>query len=311
MDTSGPPLLIAASYDLSVTIEPTFDGQPQPTVFFKSTKIPIHNSQINRILVLDWHRIAVATSPYLIICDLSSAQGQKPLQGSGHQANITDMALLNGRIFTASEDRSWQIFDAGNARSQKKVPTSAALNALVIVDEHRIVTGNEKGIVELWDIEKPEPLLGEFKASQLPVRSIAGHGTSLAVGCHDGSLVLLRVEENSFTQIARTTAHSDVLLRVLVSPDHAMLVTTGADSIAKLWKFDESLALLQELKCPEQKKWVWDAAFTPDSLYVCTGGTDKYYRTWECATGRRVYQSQMRAKGFTAIALIVPSKEGK
>ena len=163
---------------------------------------------------------------------------------------------------------------------------------------------NEKGQVEMWDIGSTKQV-ASYKVSQLPVRSIAisKDGKKIVAGCHDGNVAVLGVEDNGFTEIQKFQAHDDALLRVEISPDNSCFATTSADSTAKLWDF-ESCALKHKLADPEQKKWVWDAAFTPDSKFVCTGGTDKFYRTWSCESGEMLNSSNGgHTKGITALAI--------
>ena len=296
------PYCVSAGYELAVTITPLFDNQPP---FPRTNKIGVANSQVNRVVVTDDRKIAVAMHPSIMIYDVQN-QGSRGVQYSGHMTNVTDIVFAGDVFFSCSEDRTWQVWDRRHQnRAQKKRGTTSALNSLALHPSQKtLFTANEKGQVEMWDIASTE-MIASHKVSQLPVRSIAinGDGTRLVAGCHDGNVFILGIEDGGITEVQHFLAHDDALLTVAVAPDSGSFVTTSADSTAKLWDFG-SCTLRHALSHPEQKRWVWDAAFTSDGKFVCTGGTDKVYRTWNCETGAMVFASDGgHSKGITALAI--------
>ena len=50
----------------------------------------------------------------------------------------------------------------------------------------------------------------------------------------------------------------------------SLLATTSADGTAKIWRTSD-FACQYELKHDKLQNWVWDCAFTSDSLYLVTG----------------------------------------
>jgi G protein beta subunit-like protein len=83
-------------------------------------------------------------------------------------------------------------------------------------------------------------------------------------------------------------AHKRYALKCLFSPDmtyvdlilpgnnrsffssNSLLATTSADGTAKIWRTSD-FACQYELKHDRLQNWVWDCAFTSDSLFLVTG----------------------------------------
>lgn len=97
------------------------------------------------------------------------------------------------------------------------------------------------------------------------------------------------------------------------------LATTGADSKVKIWNTDQ-----WELQSclEEHKEWVWDCAFSADSLYLLTGtfqshraaflqcganlsigASDHKAILWELAVGLPVREFQGHKSTISAVAL--------
>jgi len=298
------PFVVSAGYDLTVTLSAVFKDQVTPA---RLARVSVTGSQVNRVVVTDDHKIGIAANPLVTIHDVMTVNS-RALQYSGHVSNVTDLAFAATQFFTCSEDRTWQIWDRRQqTRHIAKTSSSSALNALALDATRQVlVTGNEKGEVELWDIGSAKKIT-EKRVSPLAVRSVAlSHdGTRLVVGCHDKHALVLSVGGgDEFAELHRIAAHTDTLLRVAVSGDDSLFVTTSADSSAKLWSLATG-ALVHELRHADQKKWVWDAAFTNDARFVVTGGTDRVYRTWSCETGEMTFVNDgMHTKGITALAIL-------
>lgn len=301
------PAVVSAGYDLYVVVS-SITSDPLRQRF---TRMPVTNSQVNRIVISNDNKIAVATNPYVIFFD-PMIQNAKPAQYTGHMTNVTDIVINDKVFYTCSEDRTWQVWDRNqpSIKSQRKCQTSSALNAIALhPNGSNIITANEKGQIELWDINssgassKP---IATHRLSSIPVRSIAlsNDGTKMVAACQDGYTFVLEVDSVGFTEKNKIQAHSDAQLRCCISPNEKYFVTTSADSTAKLWDF-EKFECIHTLTEVDQKKWIWDAAFTPDSSLLVTAGTDKNYRTWDVKTGKCIYKNDSaHTKGITSLAIL-------
>jgi G protein beta subunit-like protein len=297
------PWLVTAAYDLSISSSPIFADSP-PTSAFKP--IMHQASQVNRLVVSPENRIAAAANMITTLYEVQQT-GIRQLQFSGHQANVTDVAFVGADIYSCSEDRTWQFSRfKENVRPALKISAQYQLNGLVILPtQQHLVTCDEKGHIELWDIRNPRDPVLRTAVAQGPVRSIAlaRDGTRLVAGCHDGSVRIMSVAPDRVAEEKRFEAHGQPLLRVVISPDDATFVTVSADGSGKLWNFEDSTERFT-LKEADQKKWVWDAAYTEDGEFVVTVGTDRFARTWNCATGKCVYSSNSaHQKGIIACAM--------
>jgi G protein beta subunit-like protein len=182
------------------------------------------------------------------------------------------------------------------------------------------VTGNEKGQLELWSIGESKRI-SCLSVSPLPIRWIALTKDSKRVvaGGHDGNVYIVDVArhldeanpQRDFHVIER--AHDGPILRLAVAPDGSSFVTTGSDSKAKLWDLNANGAHMHTLEHPEQRKWIWDVAYTPNSESVVTAGTDRHVRTWSVSDGQFLFDPTdpkpgittdlKHSKGITALGL--------
>ncbi|OHT01341.1 WD repeat-containing protein wat1 [Tritrichomonas foetus] len=305
--TNPNPFVLTAGYDLIVTMTPIWKDQVTPHL----RNITVANSQVNRIVVTHDNKVALASNPYVLIYDIFSSSG-KATQYTGHITNVTDMCFYQNIFYSCSEDRSWQFWDRTQSltRAVKKIPTTSALNSMALSPNgNYLFTANEKGQVEMWDTSTFKSITS-IKLSQLPVRSISlsSDGTKLVAACQDGNAFVLNVTSEGLTELNKFKAHTDVIIQCAISPDQQTFVTTSADSTAKLWDLN-SCELKYTLAEQNQKKWVWDAAYTNDSKFVVTGGTDKAYRTWDVQTGSMVFKNDSsHSKGITALAIFNPQK---
>lgn len=298
------PYVINASLDLFVAFSPVFNGQ-QPS---RNRSFQISNSQVNRISITGDNKVAFCTNPYVFIADVQHFDTNSPIQYSGHQANVMDIAFDDMTFYTCSEDKTWQVWDRRQTklRSQYRVPTACSLSCLgLFYTKDILLTGNDKGEIAAWST-KERKLIHTLRISQQPIRSIATSKKSnkIIALCQDGNCFALAINDDEIKKIKQFQVHHDVPLRCVISPDENMFVTTSADSTAKLWNFND-YEYIQTLSETDQKKWIWDAAFTADSKYVCTAGTDKYCRTWNTETGEIVYKQMLHPhKGIIAIDIL-------
>jgi WD40 repeat protein len=303
------PWLVSAAYDLNIVFSPIskakFSGQPQ--------KVTYPHSQINRLVVSSDNRIAAAANLVIMLYE-PPPNNARGTQFSGHQANVTDCLFVDSDLYSCSEDRMWMSWDRRvSMHPSLKGNVGSALNAIVALPTRtHIITGDEKGCLELWDTRAPERAALHRRISQSPVRSLAlsRSGARLIAACHDGRVIFVSASPEALTEDASFAAHAEPPLRVVIAPDERTFVTTSADSSAKLWEFPSGAPRFV-LKEAAQDKWVWDAAYArPDC--VVTVGTDKCARTWDCNTGECVHSSrEAHAKGIIACAIWPATEVGK
>lgn len=135
-------------------------------------------------------------------------------------------------------------------------------------------------------------------------------------------------------------AHATHVTRVLLSGDCRHLATCSADHTARVWAVpplegegaqrgerggcqvsDEgtvwrrldgdattagsmgSMGFAEETTLRAHQRWVWDCAFSADSAYLVTAGSDHYVRLWDLSTNETVRQYNGHSKGVVCVAL--------
>jgi G protein beta subunit-like protein len=296
------PWLVTAAYDLAIVFSPITDAKITGA---RPQRVTCPHSQINRLVVSNDNFIAAAANPMIMLYD-PPPNNTRAAQFSGHQANVTDCLFIGTNLYSCSEDRTWMAWDVrASMPHSMKGSGGSALNAIVALPtQTHLITGDDKGSLELWDIRAPDKPVLQLRISQSSVRSLAicRDGTRVIAACHDGKVVILNSSPEALTEATSFQAHKEPPLRVVIAPDESTFVTTSADSSAKLWNFADCTEIGQ-LKEPGQDKWVWDAAYArPDC--VVTVGTDKFARTWDCNTRQCVHSSKDgHAKGIIACAI--------
>lgn len=299
--TQRGPYLIAASYDLTISVT---DLATDASGVAANLKFGLQNAQANRIIPLNGSRFAVASNPYIFVYD-RTAKTNKPIQTfQGHQANVTDLCTDGQNMFSSSEDKSWRRWDFTQPRPVNIYPTACCLNTIAIAcNKEVIVTGNDRGQVEAWDI-KDGKALTQLRVSQSSIRSIVVYNDNKAVvGCQDGNVVLITIDATAITEIKKIKCHDSFLTRVAVSANELLFATASADSTAKVFSI-ETGECKTTLADSNQSRWVWDVAFTDQDTKVCTGGTDKVCRIWNVENGALLRQIEWHQKGVTCIAVI-------
>ena len=167
--------------------------------------------------------------------------------------------------------------------------------------------GLQDGGVFLWDVksESHEKLVPDLDASVQDV-AISPDGCYLAAVNNKGDCYIWTLKSSNDQQLSvlepklKIKAHKKYVLRCKFSPDSSLLLTTSADSTAKLWNTSD-WTLFRELKI-DTHRWIWDAAFTSDSQYLFTASSDNIARLWKVDTKEvdRMYIGHQRA--ITALA---------
>ena len=95
-------------------------------------------------------------------------------------------------------------------------------------------------------------------------------------------------------------AHSDYLLKTVVSPDLRTIATTSADKTIKLWDSD-TLNLVSTLN--RHQRWVWDCTFSVDSLYLLSASSDQSAKLWDLSNGEVIRNYVGHNLAVTCVAL--------
>lgn len=297
---SNGPFLVASSYDIQITLTNLSLTKDTPVIRYH-----LQNTQANCIRYHKEGTFFIASNPHILCYDISLNKQDKPVcTYFGHSTNVMDLCIAEPHMYSCSEDKSWIKWEIGVSKSTDKVVTKSALASILLIKNRSLlITGNEKGQVEVWDPET-RSLLHSNSVFSNHIRSLVevpDDGVVIA-GCQDGKVAYLKIDGEKVEIIHTFQAHDDIVTRLVISPNLKYFVTCSADSTAKVWDVSTK-ELFFHIKGEGMTKWVWDAAFTADSEYVATGGTDKILRLWNLNTKSLVVEYNWHQKGVTALTI--------
>ena len=298
--------LVTAAYDTLIQVTDLFPSNDE-----HPTKYQLAKTQANKMIHLDGPKFLVACNPYIFIYERvqrpSATAYSSKFKFVGHQSNVTDMALSEDKqfLYTCSEDKTWKRYKLCEFQAEFSVSTSSSLNTLTLITGTPfLVTGNDRGQLELWNTED-RSLVNTFKVGTSIVRSLAYSEThqKLIVGSQNGTVTLVSIVDGQFNMDGSVEAHSAILTRVTVSNNGDLFATASSDSTAKVFSVAD-LTQIAHLRDAQMVKWVWDVKFSRDDKYLFTGGTDCIARLWDIQSASilKVYRSHQR--GITSIAVI-------
>ncbi len=144
-----------------------------------------------------------------------------------------------------------------------------------------LAVGTLDGTIRLWDVATARPLAPSFhQTGEVDAIAFSPNGQRLASGCYTKPAQIWDVKSGRVFSEPQGQTSSACLV---FCPEVETLVVAGRDEPARFWKISASQFVGPILKHPGFVKCV---AISPDASMVLTGGTDKYTRLWERATGR-------------------------
>jgi len=178
-----------------------------------------------------------------------------------HSDMVWDVAWADGRVASASADRTCKVFDARTGR--------LALD----------LTGHASGVTGCAFAPSTPPRTGrpphDGPAPPPPPRS------NIVTSCHDRAV---RIWCGATGRLERSIpgAHDHMLTSCAWSPDGRLLATASEDRTAKIWDA-ETGALRHTLR--GHRYHVRRCAFAPDGKRLATAGGDSTVRLWDLVTG--------------------------
>ncbi|KAK2956251.1 putative Vegetative incompatibility protein HET-E-1 [Blattamonas nauphoetae] len=203
------------------------------------------------------------------IYDANTAQEALTLRG--HVDSVNDICFLpqSTLIGSCSSDKTVSLWDVRTGQCvQTFVGHANSCNRIASpIQSDALASSDADGIVELWDIRTVQQR-GKFNCGESPANGVSfdGSGQILSVGCDDGSIKIINIEEeiaafaNSFAATSLQTAlstqtrtlqhtqqptvpvisqmltgHNDQVLDVLFEKGNRYLLSTSADRSFKFW----------------------------------------------------------------------------
>eukprot|EP00768_Dysnectes_brevis_P002751 gnl/Dysnectes_brevis/2024_a2334_1089.p1 GENE.gnl/Dysnectes_brevis/2024_a2334_1089~~gnl/Dysnectes_brevis/2024_a2334_1089.p1 ORF type:complete len:325 (+),score=85.01 gnl/Dysnectes_brevis/2024_a2334_1089:31-975(+) len=303
-------VLVTGGYDHSVKFWEAANEVCYRTINF--------NKHINSLTISpDKQFLVVAGSNAIKVYDINTSSRDHILSFEGHTANVTSVGFhRTGRwIYSSSEDGTVRVWDVRTGSVQRTYHHGAAVNECCLLGSKSvIVAGDQQGMVKFWDITKEAP------AQDLPVfdfdvgvRSVSStpSGSHVAVCNALGVVEAYQVTRGSpyGQKVASIQAHADLVSKVRFSPDGRFLASCSADHTCKIWNVGGEDYLSHRCTLGGRgdreghSKWVWDCAFSADSLFVVTASSDQTARLWNLARAKPIRQYSAHSRPVIAVAL--------
>lgn len=229
----------------------------------------------------------------------------------GVSKNVTCVGFQedNRFMYTGSEDSRVRIWDLNCPQPVCKRMFDC-LNPVTSVCLHpnqvEVAISTSIGGVYIWDIKTDhnEQLMPEPNCS-LNCIDISPNGKYMAAISNKGTTFIwdLYTGEGGWTKCVaklRFMSQQKYGLKCKFSPDSQLLVATGGDGTARLYKCEDDFKLYRELKI--DKFWMWDVAFSNDSKYIFVASSDGTARLWKIETKNIEREYLGHSKALTAIA---------
>ncbi len=196
--------------------------------------------------------------------------------------------------------------------------------ASLSADGHKLVTGGDDGVAQIWNVDSGERLRRfAFTGQQLRVvhftpeddKLVTKQANTVVTWDAASGAELSRIEpkERSLLPgVARSPSEGESPSQIIASSENwagTLLVTFDADSHAKLWRADGTSAELGVVKGEQLGQLRW-AVFSENDQLICTGGQFGFARVWDVRTGRevfsipdRVYRAQFSRDGTRLVTV--------
>lgn len=274
-------------------------------------------SQVNALEITpDRQLLATGSYQHIYMYDLNSNSLTPTANYEGISKNVTGIGFHeNGKwMYSGGEDGRARIWDLRSRSNQaiKMFEVQAPITCVALhPNQGELFVGDQNGIIYRWDLrtDNNEQLIPESDVMILDL-DIDRTGEQIAAVTNKGRCYIWNLQNDSKdtpTKISpRHTfeAHKRHALKCKFSPDRKYLVTTSADSTAKIWE-TECYTLVQELK-QSSPRWVWDAAFSADSQYLFTASSDYNAKLWNVKTGTLEREYIGHQKAVIALAFKEP-----
>jgi WD40 repeat protein len=231
------------------------------------------------------------------------AQVGKPLAVTGGSANPVAFSA-DGRVLAAVDHANGAValFDvhthapAGRLPSVYPLPSPYeylnssyrdVINGIAFSrDGRRLATGDENGLIVLWDLAKHAPInrpTGPQRSAGVTSVAFSPDGQTLASGIRDGTVFLTQVPDDTPLHIL-TVASTPTA--IAFSPDGNTLATAGSDGQVRLW--DPHTGTARGPAWTAAGGMVLSVSFSPDGSVLATSGGDGTAALWDVGFRKQI-----------------------
>lgn len=279
----GPVRALAISPDGKTAVSGSFDTSAIRWSLQYNTALQVlrfHDGAVNAVALLPDGRIATAGADARIaIWRPGEQQPQIVLQGD--TAPIVGLAVSpdGAALASASWDRTARVWPLAGGAPRVLIGNRDNVNAVAFVpDNSAVLTAGYDATVRIWPLARgPSPIVTTLP-TPLNAAVVAADREIITAGA-DGSVYFLSAKGE-----LRGSVHASEtpIIALAISPDGRTIAAAGVRG--SVFIIDRgSRKLERTLVGPGLP--VWSVAFFPDNHTLLTGGTDRFIRRWDVATG--------------------------
>eukprot|EP01134_Creolimax_fragrantissima_P000567 CFRG0567T1 len=159
-----------------------------------------------------------------------------------HKESVRAMQFsMDGmNLFTASADKSMHLLDVVTGKSIRAIPDahSDAINALCMVEQNYLVSGDDSGVVKVWDLRKQGVALETDECEDF-ISDITYHSptNTLLTTCGDGTLSVYNMKKPAFVQ--RSDYMDEELLSLCVMKRGRKVVCGTQEGVLSVFSWGE------------------------------------------------------------------------
>ncbi len=202
----------------------------------------------------------------------------------GHTAAITALAMaVDGRILTASRDGSLRIWNTDGTSADTLSDTGAVAALALSSDGSLIVSGDEGGQIS---IRQPDAtLLTQIQSPGGSLHSLAlsPDASLLASGSADGTLRLWSMPDGALQ--SELVGHEGPIFSLAFSPDGQRVATVGYDGTLRLWRTSGVAERVVLLLQSDgiSNTALYHVAFAPDGQQIAVASSAGEISLWRSA----------------------------
>ncbi len=235
-----------------------------------------------------------------ILWDLATQQPRHPPMAL-YRGDVFELAFspVQSILATAGEDPAITLWDAETRRAIGHPLEGHTYLVASIAFSHAgnlLASGSADKTVRIWDVATQLPVSQPFLGHSSFVSSVAFSPDDQVVAsascaeiteqglCSSGEIRLWDVKSGQ-QQGAPLVGHTDLIRRVVFSPDGKILASSSDDHTILLWSLATGRLLGDPLVGHDLE--VYALAFSPDGKILASGGRDATVMLWDVANGQR------------------------
>jgi len=272
----GAPLIASGGYDNTAQLWDRNSGQSIP--------LP-HDSRVNALAFSESNDLLVTGSSSGDVAVWFTPSGQLSDRAAGESGPVVSIAVsAKGKTVAMGSSQGslllWTITAGSNLqRSATLLTAGASVNAVAFhpIDENIMVSGNQDGLIQVWDTAERQPILTlDGGLSEIASLVVSNNGQYVASGSNDNAIRVWDLETGTLRQTL--TGHDSLVSAVAFSPDGTLLASSSYDESLKVWAWDRGLVLCT-LK--GHAGFVYSVDFTDSGNTLVSGGYDSTIKTWD------------------------------